>query len=88
MKFRLTPLNILAAAGMMLLAMNYLQIPVFTAQGKEFGAFYRLMLAGLTFVAMLIDLIFRFLFRDLKRIWLVELIFLLLTVILFLILQI
>ena len=85
MKFRLTPLNIITSLGVVLWAMSYFQ----TKQTVELDQFdmsplYKIILGSLVLVSVVTDLIFRFLFKDLKRIWLVELVFISLTIILFL----
>lgn len=88
MKFRLTPLNIITSLGFVCLALSFFQYSsagVLVKIGME--PLYRIILASLVLVSIVTDLIFRFLFKDLKRVWLVELIFISLTIILFLLLQ-
>ena len=71
MKFRLTPLNIVTALGLGLLG----------------GGFYLLIIGCLVAVTFVSDMIFRFTLKDLKRIWIVELVFIVLTATIILILQ-
>lgn len=87
-RFRLTPLNLIAALGLGALIISYTgnkQELLFL--GTAIGAIYKMLFFALVLVAMITDLIFRFLFKDLKRIWLVELIFITLTTVIFLLLQ-
>jgi len=85
-KLRITPLNIVAA-----LALAFLVASFFKTEPNrghvDFSVFYKVILGGMALVAFITDMIFRFIFKDLKRIWFVELAFISLTVILFLILQ-
>lgn len=85
-KLRITPLNIVAA-----LAFAFLVVSFFKTEPNrghvDFTVLYKVILCGMVVVAFITDMIFRFIFKDLKRIWFVELTFIALTVILFLILQ-
>ena len=85
-KLRITPLNIVAA-----LALAFLVAFFFESKPNrghvDFSNLYRIVLCGLLVVAFITDMIFRFIFKELKRIWLVEMAFISLTIILFLILQ-
>lgn len=88
MRFRLTPLNIIASLGFVFLVLSFFSYnsgALLIKVGME--ALYRIILACLVLVAIVTDLIFRFLFKDLKRIWFVEIIFISLTIIIFLLLQ-
>lgn len=88
MKFRLTPLNIVTSLGFALLALTFFQAKSVSGVGQvEMSALYKIILSAMILVSIITDLIFRFLFKDLKRIWLVELVFILLTAVLILILQ-
>ncbi|MBC7616404.1 MAG: hypothetical protein H7202_10080 [Pedobacter sp.] len=84
MKFRLTPLNIITSMGFVGLALSYYQTK--PAQ-IDISPLYRIILVSMIGVSIVTDFIFRFLFKELKRIWLVELVFISLTIILFLLLQ-
>ncbi len=88
MKLRLTPLNIVTSLGFVFLALSFFE---YNSGGLLIKAgmapLYRIILAALVLVSIVTDLIFRFLFKDLKRVWLVETIFISLTVIIFLLLQ-
>jgi hypothetical protein len=86
MKLRITPLNIIVALGLALLVASFFQT---NASGQHFGmrGFYKFILGALIVVSFITDLIFRFIIKDLKRIWFVEMFFISFTVILFLILQ-
>ena len=85
-KLRITPLNIVAA-----LALAFFVASFFSTDPKrghvDFSVFYKGILGAMVIVAFITDMIFRFIFKDLKRIWFVEIAFISLTVILFLILQ-
>jgi len=86
MKFRITPLNIIGAGSFVLFLFN-----VFKEKPKgqhfDLNGFYILLLVCLIVVTFITDLIFRFTLKDLKRIWVVELIFISIAIILMLILQ-
>lgn len=85
-KLRITPLNIVAALALAFLVTSFFETE--PAKGLvDFNVFYRVILGGMLVVAFITDMIFRFIFKDLKRIWLVEMVFISLTIILFLILQ-
>jgi hypothetical protein len=85
-KLRITPLNIVAALALAFFVVSFFQ----TEQRNRLGDFnnlYKGILGALIIVAFITDMIFRFIFKELKRIWFVELFFIALTIILFLILQ-
>lgn len=82
MKLRLTPLNILSAA--LLTGIAYLFVFPDEYGWRYLGAIsLGLMLAS----TVVTDLIFRFFFKDIKRIWIVELVFLIFAAILIILLQ-
>ena len=85
-KLRITPLNIVVA-----LAFAYLIILFFRKDANrghvDFSGFYTVILGALIVVDFITDMIFRFIFKELKRIWFVEMFFICLTIVLFLILQ-
>ena len=85
-KLRITPLNIVAALALSFFAVSFFQTDPNRGH-VDFSNLYRIVLGGLVVVAFITDMIFRFIFKDLTRIWLVELAFISLTIILFLILQ-
>ncbi|WP_379093024.1 hypothetical protein [Pedobacter sp. UC225_65] len=87
MKLRLTPLNIVTALGIAFLAVSFFQPKTTSVGHVQMGTFYQLIFAALIVVTIISDLIFRFTLKELKRIWLVEMVFIILTIILFLILQ-
>lgn len=88
MKFRLTPLNIITSLGIALLTISFFEDrPVGGLTTINMGAFYKIILSSLIVVSVITDLIFRFIFKDLKKIWFIELFFIAFTIILFLILQ-
>jgi len=87
MKFRLTPLNIVTAFGLALFIVVLFQPKSTGPQHIDIGALQKLILAALILVTFVSDLIFRFTLKQLKRIWIVELIFIILGVAAFLILQ-
>ena len=86
MKLRITPLNIIAALSLALLVVSFFQT---NPSGQHFDVrgFYKFILGALIVVSFITDLIFRFIIKDLKRIWFVEMFFISFTVILFLMLQ-
>lgn len=88
MKFRLTPLNIITSLGFVFLAISFFEVrPAGGLANINMGPFYKIILSSLILVSIVTDLIFRFIFKNLKKIWFVELFFIAFTIILFLILQ-
>ncbi|HEY1025259.1 MAG TPA: hypothetical protein VGE26_08865 [Sphingobacteriaceae bacterium] len=82
MKLKLTPLNILSAG--LITAIVYLFIFPDEYGWRKLGAIS----LGLMFACTVIsDIIFRFFFKDLKRIWIVEVVFLIFAAVLIIILQ-
>lgn len=86
MKFRLTPLNIVAALALAFFVVSFFQSEP-TSRHVDVRGLFKIVFGAIVVVAFITDMIFRFIFKDLKRIWLVELVFIALTVILFLLLQ-
>lgn len=87
MKLRITPLNIIGAAGLGLAVFNLLTAKDTAPRQIDMSGFYLLILGCLILVTFVTDLIFRFTLKDLKKIWLVESIFIVITVILILIIR-
>lgn len=87
MRFRLTPLNIVTALGLAMLVFLLFQPKSTVPRHLNLSGFYMLILSCLIAITFVTDMIFRFTLKDLKRIWLVELIFISLTIILFLLLK-
>lgn len=87
MKLRLTPLNIVTALGIAFLVLSFFQPKTTSVGHVQMSTFYQLIFAALIVVTIISDLIFRFALKDLKRIWLIETVFIALTVVIFLILQ-
>lgn len=82
MKLRLTPLNILSAG--LLTAIVYLFIFRDESGWRVLGAVsLALMLAS----SVVTDLIFRYFLKELKRIWIVELLFLIFAAVLIILIQ-
>lgn len=82
MKLRVTPLNLLSAA--LLTGIAYLFIFPDQYGWRALGALsLGLMLAS----TIITDLIFRFFFRELKRIWIVEVVFLIFAAVLIILFQ-
>lgn len=81
MRIRLTPLNIVSSA--LLIAAAY----AIAFQEKQGGANLILLLLVLSIISFIADLIFRRSLFKLKRIWIVELVFLIFASVLMLILQ-
>ncbi|HEY0898618.1 MAG TPA: hypothetical protein VGD90_04750 [Sphingobacteriaceae bacterium] len=82
MKLRITPLNILAAA--LLTAIAYLLIFPDENGWRYLGSVSLALMLASTIIT---DLIFRFFFKDLKRIWIVELVFLIFAAVFIILLQ-
>jgi len=87
MKLRITPLNIIGAVGLGLAAFNILSPKGNAPRHIDISGFYLLILGCLILVTFITDLIFRFTLKDLKRIWIVESVFIVFAAILMLILQ-
>ncbi|RZK18752.1 MAG: hypothetical protein EOO86_09380 [Pedobacter sp.] len=87
MKLRITPLNIIGAAGLGLAAFNILGPKDSAPKHIDMSGFYLLILGCLILVTFITDLIFRSTLKDLKRIWIVESIFIVITVILMFIIK-
>ena len=86
MKFRLTPLNIVTALGFAVFVSSFFQSGNATQQ-LAIGGFYKFLLGALVVVSFVSDLIFRFTLKSLKRIWIIEALFIVFTLVLILILQ-
>lgn len=87
MKFRITPLNIISAISLGLVVVNIFSSKSNAPKQIDMSGFYLLILGCLILVTFITDLVFRFTLKDLKRIWIVESIFIVITVILMVILQ-
>jgi glucan phosphoethanolaminetransferase (alkaline phosphatase superfamily) len=88
MKLRLTPLNIVTALGVALLGSLLFQPNTDpSGHGVNTGVVYKLLCGALIVVTLISDLIFRFTIKNLKRIWIIEMAFIIIAVIMFLILQ-
>jgi hypothetical protein len=87
MNFRITPLNIVSAIGLGLVAVNLVSEKSTAPHHVDMSGFYLLILGCLILVTFITDMIFRFTLKDIKRIWVVELIFIFIAAILMLILQ-
>lgn len=86
MKFRLTPLNIITALGLAFFVVSLFQANPAGRQINMSG-FYKFLLGALVVVSFISDMIFRFTLKDTKRIWIIETLFVFLTIVLVLILQ-
>lgn len=82
MKLRLTPLNILTSA--LLVAMGYLIISQDKEGWRILGSIPLLILAVLSFIT---DLFFRKYLNDLKRIWIIEIVFIIFATVLVILIQ-
>ncbi|WP_316827648.1 hypothetical protein [Pedobacter miscanthi] len=87
MKLRITPLNIVSAIGLGLMVVNLFSEKSTAPRHVNMSGFYLLILGCLILVTFITDLIFRFTLKDIKRIWVVELIFIVIAAILMVILQ-
>ena len=86
-KLRITPLNIVAALALAFLIVSFFQPKPIAKGHVDVSSLYKMVLGALVVVSFITDMIFRFIFKELKRIWFVELFFIALTIVLFLILQ-
>ncbi|MFF5379934.1 hypothetical protein [Pedobacter suwonensis] len=86
-KLRVTPLNIVGAIGLGLMVTGLFSEKSMAPRQINFSGFYLLILGCLVLVTFVTDLIFRFTLKDIKRIWMVELLFIVIAAILMLILQ-
>ncbi len=86
MRFRITPLNILTSILFAFLAVGILQTKT-AGQHFDLSAFRKLFLGCLIIVTFFADLIFRSTLKNLKRIWIIESIFIVITLILMIIIQ-
>ncbi|WP_423148084.1 hypothetical protein [Rubrolithibacter danxiaensis] len=82
MKLRLTPLNILSSA--LLVAVFYLLVFKDDSGWRLLGTIPLIVLVVISFVS---DIIFRTLLKGLKRIWIVELLFIIFAVLVMMIIQ-
>lgn len=87
MKLRVTPLNIVGAISLSLLVVGLFSEKSTAPRQINLSGFYLLILGCLVAVTFVTDLIFRFTLKDIKRIWMVELLFIVIAAILMLILQ-
>ncbi|TBO43889.1 hypothetical protein [Pedobacter kyonggii] len=87
MNFRITPLNIVSAIGLGLVTVNLVSEKSTAPRHVDMSGFYLLILGCLILVTFITDMIFRFTLKDIKRIWVVELIFIVIAAVLMLILQ-
>lgn len=87
MSLRITPLNIVSAVGLGLVTLNLLSEKTTAPRHINMSGFYLLILGCLILVTFITDLIFRFTLKDIKRIWVVELVFIVIAAVLMVILQ-
>lgn len=87
MKLRITPLNIVGAIALALVVVNLFSEKKNAPQQIDMSGFYLLILGCLILVTFITDLIFRFTLKDLKRIWIVESLFVVITAIMTIIIQ-
>jgi hypothetical protein len=87
MNFRVTPLNIVSAIGLGLVIVNLFSEKSAAPRHVNLDGFYLLILGCLIVVTFITDMIFRFTLKDIKRIWIVELVFIVIAAVLMLILQ-
>ena len=88
MKFKITPLNIVAAAsflGAILLAFG--QLKLFTFRVSEMKVLFIVLFVMVGLVSFVSDLIFRKMVPSLKRLWIIELTLITLTVVIMVVLK-
>ncbi|MFD2288448.1 hypothetical protein GJU39_04115 [Pedobacter petrophilus] len=86
MKLRITPLNIIGAGAAVTACYLFLN-PNASYPNININGLVAWGLGILVVVTFVTDLVFRFALKDLKRIWIIESIFLVITVILIVIIQ-
>jgi hypothetical protein len=82
MKIRLTPLNVISS--LLIIAIAWLFIFADENGWRKLGAVSLIILWVLSFVS---DIVFRSFLKDLKRIWIIELVFIIFVALLILIIQ-
>lgn len=82
MKLRLTPLNILSS--ILVVSIAYLLLFPDENGWRKLGS---IPLIGLFLMSFISDMVFRALVKDLKRIWIIELVFIIFVAVLILIIQ-
>ncbi|MGY3055325.1 hypothetical protein ACVWYG_003540 [Pedobacter sp. UYEF25] len=87
MKLRVTPLNVVGAISLAYAAYRIVNPAKNTSLQVNTNGILLLVLCCLAVVTFITDLIFRFTLKDLKRVWIVETIFIALAIVLMLILQ-
>jgi cytosine/uracil/thiamine/allantoin permease len=86
MKLRITPLNIVGAAALSMVIVSLFSEKNTMPRQIDTSGFYLFILGCLIVVTFITDLIFRFTLKNLKRIWIIESLFIFLAAILMLIL--
>ncbi|MET4081672.1 quinol-cytochrome oxidoreductase complex cytochrome b subunit [Pedobacter sp. UYP30] len=87
MKLRVTPLNIVGAISVAYATYRIINPTQNGALHFNTNGILILVLGCLAVVTFITDLIFRFTLKSLKRVWIVELIFIVIAIVLMLILQ-
>jgi hypothetical protein len=87
MNFRLTPLNIVMAIALAVLVMVLFESTGKGIVSETFSVMAKALLGALVVICFIADLIFRFAIKDLKRIWFIEMAFIAIAFLFFLILQ-
>ncbi|RZK49343.1 MAG: hypothetical protein EOO99_06720 [Pedobacter sp.] len=84
---KITPLNLVAALAVVLLVFSFL--PDNPSFGKllkvNVGPLFQILFLSLFLVAIITDFIFRIIFKVLAKVWMIEIIFIALTILLFII---
>lgn len=86
MKLRVTPLNIISSVAFALFVLSFFQSKS-ASSPVDVSGFYKLILGCLVLVTFITDLVFRATIKDLKRIWIVEMTFIIITVVLMVIIR-
>ena len=86
MKLRITPLNIVGAAALSIAIVSLFSEKNTMPRQIDTSGFYLFILGCLIVVTFITDLIFRFTLKNLKRIWIIESLFIFLAAIFMLIL--
>jgi uncharacterized membrane protein AbrB (regulator of aidB expression) len=81
MKLRITPLNIVGAAALSIVIVSLFSEKNTMPRQIDTSGFYFFILGCLIVVTFITDLIFRFTLKNLKRIWIIESLFIFLAAI-------
>ena len=88
MRIKITPLNIVAAAALMaILLLLFNEVRLFSFQVSGMKTLFVMLFLMIAIVAFISDILFRKLVRSLKRLWVIELALISLTVVIAILLK-